>query len=114
MAKNGTCRPSRYALEAAELLASLVRINRIRAGMTVEELSMHAGVSRGLVQRIESGRLGCGLGAVFRVAAVAGVSLFPVPPGRGFHGDAHDRATLSILPDPGGVTRPSRDFNDDF
>lgn len=35
-----------------------------------------AGISRGLLQRIEKGDLGCRIGAVFEVAALVGVKLF--------------------------------------
>jgi transcriptional regulator with XRE-family HTH domain len=67
---------SRYAKDAAVLLGQLIRKARIARKMTAEELADRAGLSRGLLRRIETGDLGCTLGAVFEAAAVAGVRLF--------------------------------------
>lgn len=67
---------SRYAKDAAVLLGQLIRKARIDRKMTAEELAGRAGLSRGLLRRIESGDLGCTLGAVFEAAAIAGVPLF--------------------------------------
>ena len=55
--------------------------------MTAEELADRAGLSRGLLRRIENGDLGCTLGAVFEAAAIAGVQLF----------DADERALTSAV-----------------
>ncbi|MDE2377609.1 helix-turn-helix transcriptional regulator [Bradyrhizobium sp.] len=72
-----TSRPySRYAKDAAVLLGQLIRKARIDRRMTAEELAGRAGVSRGLLRRIENGDPGCTLGAVFEAAAIAGVPLF--------------------------------------
>jgi transcriptional regulator with XRE-family HTH domain len=67
---------SHYAKDAAVLLGQLIRKARIDRKMTAEELAGRAGLSRGLLRRIENGDLGCTLGAVFEAAAVAGVRLF--------------------------------------
>jgi len=67
---------SHYAKDAAVLLGQLIRKARIDRKMTAEEFADRAGVSRGLLRRIENGDLGCTLGAVFEAAAVAGVHLF--------------------------------------
>ena len=58
------------------LLGQLIRKARIDRKMTANELADRAGLSRGLLRRIENGDLGCALGAVFEAAAVAGVCLF--------------------------------------
>jgi transcriptional regulator with XRE-family HTH domain len=67
---------SHYAKDAAVLLGQLIRKARIDRKMTAEELAARAGLSRGLLRRIENGDLGCTLGAVFEAAAIAGVRLF--------------------------------------
>ena len=67
---------SHYAKDAAILLGQLIRKARIEQKMTAEEMADRAGVSRGLLRRIENGDLGCAIGAVFEVAAIVGVRLF--------------------------------------
>ena len=67
---------SRYAGDAAQLLGLLIKRARIERQMTIEELAQRAGLSRGLVHRIEKGDLGASIGAVFETAAVVGVRLF--------------------------------------
>ena len=67
---------SHYAQEAAILLGQMIRRARIERSMTAEELAERAGISRGLLRRIENGDLSCTLGAVFEVASIAGVRLF--------------------------------------
>lgn len=44
--------------------------------MTAQELADRAGISRGLLQRIEKGDPKCALGATFEAAAIVGVKLF--------------------------------------
>ncbi len=67
---------SRYAKEAAELLGLLIRRARIERQMTAGEVAERAGMSRGLVHRIEKGDLGASIGAAFEVASVVGLRLF--------------------------------------
>ena len=76
MSKPATRSYSRYGREAAELLGHLIRNARIDRDMTVAEVAERANVSRGLVQRIENGDMGCSIGATFEVAAIVGVRLF--------------------------------------
>jgi transcriptional regulator with XRE-family HTH domain len=72
-----TNRPvSPYAADAAIRLGLLIRRARIDRRMTVAALAERAGVSRGLMQRIEAGDTGCAIGAVFEAAAIVGVRLF--------------------------------------
>ncbi|MCA1515635.1 helix-turn-helix transcriptional regulator [Bradyrhizobium sp. NBAIM01] len=72
-----TNRPvSPYAADAATRLGQLIRRGRIDRHMTVAALAERAGVSRGLIQRIEAGDTGCTIGAVFEAAAIVGVRLF--------------------------------------
>lgn len=67
---------SRYSHEATVLLGKMIRQRRIEQGITVQRLAERAGISRGLVQRIERGDMGCSIGAVFEAAAIVGVPLF--------------------------------------
>jgi transcriptional regulator with XRE-family HTH domain len=76
MAKPMTRPYSRYSHDATLLLGQLIRRARIERKITATELAERAGISRGLVQRIEKGDPGCAVGAVFEAAAVVGVRLF--------------------------------------
>lgn len=67
---------SRYAADAAVLMGRLIRKARTEKRIAAEEFAIRAGLSRGLLRRIENGDLGCAIGAVFEAAAVAGVRLF--------------------------------------
>jgi transcriptional regulator with XRE-family HTH domain len=67
---------SRYAADAAVLLGQLIRKARTEKRMAAEEFANRAGLSRGLLRRIENGDPGCSIGAVFEAAALAGVRLF--------------------------------------
>ena len=76
MSKPATRSYSRYSRDAATLLGQLIKRARIERQITVEELAERAGLSRGLIHRIEKGDLGCAIGAVFETAAIVGVRLF--------------------------------------
>lgn len=67
---------SRYSLEAITLLGNLIRAARKEREMTAQELADRAGISRGLLQRIEKGDPKCELGATIEVATIVGVKLF--------------------------------------
>ena len=76
MAKVSPRTYSRYSLEAITLLGNLIRSARIERKMTAQEVADRAGISRGLMQRIEKGDPKCELGATFEVATIVGVKLF--------------------------------------
>ena len=76
MAKPATRPYSRYTREASELMGKLIRLGRTEQKMTAQDLADRAGISRGLLQRIEKGDLKCEVGAVFEVATIVGVKLF--------------------------------------
>lgn len=76
MAKSSVRSYSRYCREAITLLSSLIRAARKANGMTTQEVADRAGISRGLLQRIEKGDPKCELGATLEVAAIVGVKLF--------------------------------------
>ena len=65
MPKQATRTYSRITRHAAALLGKQIRIARKERKMTVQELADRAGISRGLLQRIEKGDLKCQIGAVF-------------------------------------------------
>ncbi|AZZ94458.1 helix-turn-helix domain-containing protein [Hahella sp. KA22] len=76
MPKVSTRTYSRYSLEAITLLSNLIRVARIERKMSAQEVADRAGISRGLLQRIEKGDPKCELGATFEVATIVGVKLF--------------------------------------
>ena len=76
MAKVSARTYSRYSREAMILLGDLIRAARKERKMTTQEVADRAGISRGLLQRIEKGDPKCELGATFEVASIVGVKLF--------------------------------------
>lgn len=76
MTKASTRTYSRYSLDAITLLGNLIRVARKERKMTAQEVADRAGISRGLLQRIEKGDPRCELGATFEVAAILGIKLF--------------------------------------
>jgi transcriptional regulator with XRE-family HTH domain len=58
------------------LFAGLIRAARLERKMSTQEVAERAGISRGMLQRIEKADMKCGIGAVFEVAAIVGVKLF--------------------------------------
>ncbi len=94
------------------MLGSMIRRARIERQMTAAELSARAGISRGLLHRIEKGDPGCAIGTVFEVAAIVGVPLFDAGPGRLTAMIDANKAVLSLLPK--AVHRPRTGVNDDF
>ena len=67
---------SRYSRDAVRLLGGLIQTARKERKLTVQNIAERAGISRGLLQRIEKGDMKCQIGAVFEVAAILGISLF--------------------------------------
>jgi transcriptional regulator with XRE-family HTH domain len=103
---------SRYAIEAMIYLGRLIRQSRIGRKETVAQLAERAGVSRGLLQRIERGDPGCSIGAVFEAAALVGIRLFDLDRERLTANNQMLAQTLTLLP---RVARPSGKLvKDDF
>lgn len=112
MAKPDNKSYSRYAREAAELLGLLIRNARIEQGLTVAELAERAGMSRGLVYRVEKGEPSVSLGAAFELAAIMGLHLFEADPKRLTREVATARDKQLLLP---RYARPSsKGVKDDF
>jgi len=103
---------SRYSRDAAVLLGQLIRLARISRKLTHEQLAERAGMSRGLVHRIEKGDPGCAIGAVFEVAAIVGVRLFDAGQSTLATGIAANTAMLELLPQ--AIRTPTKPVKDDF
>jgi transcriptional regulator with XRE-family HTH domain len=103
---------SRYSRDAAVLLGQLIRRARIERKLTAGELAERAGVSRGLVQRIENGDPGCAIGAVFEAAAIVGVRLFDADQATLTGAINANTTVLSLLPK--AVRAPRIETKDDF
>jgi len=112
MAKPNTRPYSRYGLEAAELLGLLIHNTRVERGLTVAEAAERAGISRGLVHRIENGEMGCSIGAVFELATIVGVPLFEAEPSTVTQHLATARSKLTLLPKK--VRKSTKAVKDDF
>lgn len=103
---------SRYSRDAAALLGTLIREARHARKLTAQELADRAGISRGLLQRIEKGNLKCEIGAVFEVAAIAGIKLFDADESTLTKYLGQTREKLALLPK--SVRRKSKAVRDDF
>jgi transcriptional regulator with XRE-family HTH domain len=98
MAKPLTRPYSRYSRSAIALLGQLIRQARIERKLTVGELAERAGISRGLMQRIEKGDPGCTIGAAFEAAAIVGIRLFDAEQDTIDDRIATGKSTLALLP----------------
>jgi transcriptional regulator with XRE-family HTH domain len=112
MAKPITRSYSRYAREASELLGHLIHDARIEGELTAADVAERAGVSRGLVHRIENGEMGCSIGAVFEVAAIVGLRLFEAEPTTLTRHLSMARDKLTLL--PRSVRTSAKKVKDDF
>ena len=103
---------SQYSLDALALLGQLVREARLTKAMTTTELASRAGISRALLQRIESGDPGCSIGVVFEVAAICGVPLFDQEQRQLTTHLALHREKMALMPK--AVRARAKGFKDDF
>lgn len=112
MAKPSLRPYSRYSAEAVSLLGRSIRVARISKGVTVAELATRAGVSRGLIQRIEQGDPACGIGPAFEAAAIVGLRLFEADQSAMSQMASDAKTALTLLPK---AVRPARiETDDDF
>lgn len=65
MPKSTTRYYSRYSRDALTLLGSLIRSARKERKLTAQDVAERAGISRGLLRRIEQGDPKCGIGGGF-------------------------------------------------
>lgn len=98
MSKPITRTYSRYTREASALLGGLIRAARKERKLTAQELADRAGISRGLLQRIEKGDLKCEIGAAFEVATIVGVKLFDATENTLIKHLRQTEARLALLP----------------
>ena len=103
---------SRYNRAAVSLLGKLIRAARKLRKLTAQEVADRAGISRGLLQRIERGDLKCGIGAVFEVATIVGVKLFDAEETVLARHIQQTENHLALLPK--SVRRSPRTVDDDF
>ena len=112
MPKSATRIYSRYTKEAAKLMGQLIRLGRTERKLTAQDLADRAGISRGMLQRIEKGDPKCEIGVVFELAVLVGVKLFD-PEASSLAGhikQAEDK--LALLPK--AVRAPRKAVDDDF
>lgn len=103
---------SHYNREAITLLAGLIRTARLERKLTAQEVADRAGISRGLVQRIEKGDLKCEIGAVFEVASILGIRLFDMDETSLAKHIKQTEEKLALLPK--AVRKKVRIAHDDF
>ncbi|WP_428103396.1 helix-turn-helix transcriptional regulator [Candidatus Rariloculus sp.] len=103
---------SRYTRDATALLGGLIRAARKERRLTAQELADRAGISRGLLQRIEKGDLKSGIGAAFEAATIVGVNLFDADQTTLTRHLIQTKDKLALLPK--SVRRKSKLVRDDF
>ena len=112
MPKSITRTYSRYSREAVTLLAGLIRSTRKERKLTAQEVAERAGISRGMLQRIEKGDLKCEVGAVFEVASIVGVKLFDADESTLTQHIRQTEEKLALLPK--SVRKTKKVVDDDF
>ena len=112
MAKPANRSYSHYAREATELLGLMIRSARIEHNFTVSDVAERAGISRGLVHRIENGEMGSSIGAAFELAAIVGLRLFEAERTTLRRYLLLEREKLTLLPQSvrSGTTKVKDDF----
>lgn len=112
MPKSITRTYSRYSRDAMTLLGSLIRAARKERKLTAQEVADRAGISRGLLQRIEKGDPKCEIGAVFEVATIVDIKLFDADETTLARHLSQTRDKLALLPK--SVRKKSPQVRDDF
>ena len=112
MPKSITRTYSRDTQDASTLLGGLNRAARTEHKITAQELADRAGISRGLLQRIEKGDLKCEIGAAFEVATIVGVKLFDADASTLTKHLHQVKDKLALLPK--SVRKKSKVVRDDF
>lgn len=112
MPKSTTRTYSRYSRDAAALLGALIREARKERKLPAQELADRAGISRGLLQRIEKGDLKCEIGAAFELASLVGIRLFDTDEAALSQRLSQTKEKLSLLPK--SIRKKTRVVRDDF
>lgn len=103
---------SRYCRDAVALLGGMIRTARKERKLTAQNVADRAGISRGLLQRIENGNPKCELGVVFEVAAIVGIKLFDANENTLARYLGETREKLALLPK--SIRKKRRVVRDDF
>ena len=112
MPKSITRTYSRYTKSASTLLGGLIRAARKKRKFTAQEVADRAGISRGLLHRIEKGNLKCEIGVVFEIATIVGVKLFDADQSTLTHHLRRTEEILELLPK--SVRTTTKEVRDDF
>jgi hypothetical protein len=94
------------------LLGHLIRKARIEHKLKAVDVTDRAGISRGLLRRIETGDPGCAIGTVFEVATIVGVRLFDADHAALSKAVEASREIMTLLPK--SVRNPRVEADDDF
>jgi len=84
----------------------------LEKSLTSQEVADRAGISRGLLQRIEKGDLKCEIGTVFEAATIVGVPLFEADEKGLTRHRRQVEEKLALLPK--SARKPRRQVHDDF
>lgn len=103
---------SRYSADAVQLMSSLIKVARKERKLTTQDIANRAGISRGLVQRIEKGEMKCSIGAVFEVAAILGIKLFDADETSLSTHIRQNEDKLALMPK--SIRKKTKVVNDDF
>ena len=103
---------SRYSADAVQLMSSLIKVARKECKFTTQDIADRAGISRGLVQRIEKGDMKCSIGAVFEVAAILGLRLFDADETSLSKHIKQNEDKLALMPK--SIRKKTRVVNDNF
>lgn len=103
---------SRYSTDAVQLMSSLIKVARKERKLTTQDISDRAGISRGLVQRIEKGDMKCSIGAVFEVAAILNIRLFDAGETSLSKHIRQNEDKLALMPK--SIRKKTRVVHDDF
>jgi len=103
---------SRYSIDAVLLIGNLIKSTRKERKLTTLEVCERAGISRGLLLRIEKGDPKCTIGAVFEVAKIVGVRLFDADETSLARHIKQVEDKLTLLPK--SIRKKTRQVNDDF
>ncbi|MCX2898096.1 helix-turn-helix transcriptional regulator [Pseudomonas mandelii] len=102
---------SPVTLNALQIFSQLIQVKRKERGMTQQALAERAGVSRSLVQRVESADARCEIGVVFEMAQLLGIHLFQAS-------DSHSTLLASLQDKlallPAHVVVPKQEVSNDF
>src|SRR5437762_737421 len=105
---------SHYTRDAAALLGKSIKLARKARRLTTSDFAARVGISRITLQKIEKGDLKCEVGIVLEAAALAGVPLFHVDPGRGKFATILEGVNDKLALLPKSIRKSKQEIDDDF